>query len=109
QYPVFTSNGDNATVKFSGVDPYISNFGTETESGFTSSGRKLTEQLISMTVQTDGSGNQIYVDPRLPIIGKKNPVVQSNPDNVWKGTISGATEDERAAGDRGSSWLNFPV
>lgn len=108
-YPVFESNADNATVKFTGVDPYISNFGTETESGFTSSGRKLTEQLIKMTVQTDGSGNQIYVDPRLPIIGKKNPVVQSNPGNIWKGTISGASEEQRAAADRGSSWLNFAV
>lgn len=109
RYPVFTSNADNATVKFTGVDPYISNFGTETESGFTSSGRKLTEQLIKMTVQTDGSGNQVYVDPRLPIIGKKNPVTQSNPDNIWKGTIAGASEDQRAAADRGSSWLNTAV
>lgn len=109
KYPVFTSNADNATVTFTGIDPYISNFGTETESGFTSSGRKLTEQLIKMTVQTDAGGNQIYVDPRLPIIGKKNPVVQSNPDNVWKGTISGVSEDQRAAADRGSSWLNYKV
>jgi hypothetical protein len=109
KYPIFTSNADNATVKFTGSDPYISNFGLQTESGFTSSGRKLTEQLIKMTVQTDGSGNQIYVDPRLPIIGKKNPVVQSNPNNIWKGTISGASEDQRAAADRGSSWLNFAV
>lgn len=109
KYPVFTSNADNATVKFTGVDPFISNFGTETESGFTSSGRKLTEQLIKMTVQTDGGGNQIYVDPRLPIIGKKNPVAQSNPDNIWKGTIAGASEDQRADGDRGASWLNWKV
>ncbi len=109
KYPVFTSNEDNATVTFTGDDPYISNFGTETESGFTSSGRKLTEQLIKMTVQTDMGGNQIYVDPRLPIIGKKNPILQSNPDNIWKGTISGASEDQRADADRGSSWLNFAV
>lgn len=108
-YPVFTSNADNATVAFTGTDPYISNFGTETESGFTSSGRKLTEQLIKMTVQTDAGGNQIYVDPRLLIIGKKNPVAQSNPNDIWKGTIAGASEDQRAAADRGSSWLNFKV
>ena len=109
KYPVFTSNADNATVKFSGTDPYISNFGLETESGFTSSGRKLTEQLIKMTVLTGVGGNQIYVDPRLPIIGKKNPVPQSNPQNIWKGTKSGASEDERAAADGGSSWLNHKV
>src|SRR5690554_5097903 len=46
QYPIFTSNADNATVQFSGNDPYINRFGTTTESEFTSSGRKLTEQLI---------------------------------------------------------------
>ena len=89
KYPVFTSNADNATVKFTGTDPYISNFGTTTESEFTSSGRKLTQQLIRLTVQTDDLGNQVYVDPRLPVIGKKNPNAQVNPANVWKGTVSG--------------------
>jgi hypothetical protein len=109
KYPVFTSNDDNATVSFTGSDPYISNFGTTTESDFTSSGRKLTEQLIKMTVQTDGGGNQVYVDPRLPVIGKKNPVVAVNPDNIWKGTISGCTEQERSVVDVGTSWLNYKV
>jgi hypothetical protein len=109
KYPVFTSNADNATVKFSGIDPYISNFGTTTESSFTSSGRKLTEQLIKLTVQTDINGNQVYVDPRLPVIGKKNPNAQVNPDNIWKGTVSGCTDLERSEVDRGTSWLNFMV
>ncbi|MEZ4997991.1 MAG: SusD/RagB family nutrient-binding outer membrane lipoprotein [Bacteroidales bacterium] len=106
---VFASNADNATVKFTGSDPYISNFGTTTESDFTSSGRKLTEQLIKLTVQTDINGNQIYVDPRLPVIGKKNPNAQVNPDNVWKGTVSGCTDLERSEVDRGTSWLNYKV
>lgn len=109
KYPVFASNADNATVKFSGTDPYLSNFGTQTESGFTSSGRKLTRQLIGMTVQTDVNGNQVYVDPRLPIIGKKNNVTQSNPNNIWIGTKSGCTEQERASVDRGAAWLNYKV
>ncbi|HUW91706.1 MAG TPA: SusD/RagB family nutrient-binding outer membrane lipoprotein [Bacteroidales bacterium] len=109
KYPVFTSNLDNATVEFSGNDPYISNFGLTTESEFTSSGRKLTRQLIGMTVQTDISGNQIYVDPRLPIIGKKNNVVAVNPDNIWIGTKSGCTDQERSTVDIGTSWLNYKV
>jgi len=109
KYPVFTANADNATVEFSGNDPYISNFGVTTESEFTSSGRKLTEQLIKMTVQTDVNGNQVYVDPRLPIIGKKNPNSQVNPDNVWKGTVSGVTDILRNEVDRGTSWLNYKV
>ena len=109
KYPVFTSNQDNATVKFSGNDPYISNFGLTTESEFTSSGRKLTRQLIGMTVQTDGGGNQIYVDPRLPVIGKKNSVAAVNPLNIWIGTKSGCTDQERSTVDVGTSWLNFKV
>ncbi len=109
KYPVFTSNSDNATVKFSGNDPYISNFGLTTESEFTSSGRKLTRQLLGMTVQTDANGNQVYVDPRLPIIGKKNTVTQVNPDNIWIGTKSGCTDEERSVVDRGTSWLNYRV
>ncbi len=109
KYPIFTSNADNATVKFSGTDPYLSNFGTTTESGFTSSGRKLTEQLIKMTVQTDQNSIQVYVDPRLPIIGKKNNVVAVNPKNIWKGTKSGCTEQERTLADPGTSWLNYKV
>jgi len=108
KYPIFTSNADNATVKFSGVDPYINTFGTTTESDFTKSGRKLTRQLISMTVITE-NGNQIYVDPRLPIIGKKNTVASDNPYNIWIGTKSGCTDLERATVDRGTSWLNYKV
>lgn len=108
-YPVFTSNLNNATVSFTGSDPYISNFGITTESEFTSSGRKLTRQLIGMTVQTDLGGNQIYVDPRLPIIGKKNPIVAVNPLNIWIGTKSGCTDLERSTVDIGTSWLNYKV
>jgi hypothetical protein len=109
KYPVFASNADNATVSFTGSDPYISNFGTTTESDFTSSGRKLTRQLLSLTVQTDVNGNQVYVDPRLPIIGKKNTVAAVNPDNIWIGTVSGCDEQERSVVDVGTSWLNYKV
>jgi hypothetical protein len=108
-YPIFTSNADNASVKFTGNDPYISEFGTTTESDFTSSGRKLTQQLIKMTVQTDISDNQVYVDPRLPIIGKKNPNLVVNPGNIWKGTVSGCTDLERSTVDIGTSWLNYTI
>lgn len=109
KYPVFTSNADNATVKFSGNDPYISNFGITSESEFTSSGRKLTRQLIGMTVQTDVNGNQIHEDPRLKIIGKKNNIKEVNPNDIWIGTKSGCTDQERSTVDRGTSWLNFKV
>lgn len=109
KYPIFTSNADNATVIFSGNDPYRSQFADSNEGSFTSSGRKLTEQLIKMTVISDDNGNQTYEDPRLPIYGKKNPNVNVNPDNIWKGTIAGVSEQDQSAADRGSSWLNAAV
>lgn len=108
-YPVFTSNQDNARVNFTGSDPYISNFGLTTESEFTSSGRKLTEQLIGMTVETDLGGNQVYEDPRLHVIGKKNDIVAVNPLNIWIGTVAGCTDMERGTVDIGTSWLNYKV
>jgi len=109
EYPIFTSNDDNATVVFSGMDPYRSYFADYVEGDFTSSGRKLTEQLIKMTVVSDLSGNQTYVDPRLPIIGKKNTSTDTNPDNIWIGTVAGCPEDIQSTVDRGTSWLNTPV
>ena len=109
KYPIFTSNADNATVVFSGNDPYRSEFANTNEGGFTSSGRKLTEQLIKMTVLTNSSGDQIFEDPRLPIIGKKNPNTGLVEDRVWKGTIAGCTESQQSEADRGTSWLNAAV
>ncbi|MCF8378695.1 MAG: SusD/RagB family nutrient-binding outer membrane lipoprotein [Bacteroidales bacterium] len=108
-YPVFTSNEDNATVNFSGSDPYRNEFAETIEGEFTSSGRKLTQQVIKMTVITNTGDQQIYEDPRLAIIGKKNPSVDTNPDNIWIGTVAGCTEEERSTVDRGSSWLNTSV
>lgn len=108
-YPIFESNLDNATVVFSGSDPYRNQFADYNEGSFTSSGRKLTEQLIKMTVVKDANNQEIFVDPRLPIFGKKNPNVTVNPDNIWKGTIAGITEQDQSDADRGSSWLNAAV
>ncbi|MEN8248381.1 MAG: SusD/RagB family nutrient-binding outer membrane lipoprotein [Bacteroidota bacterium] len=107
-YPVFTSNEDNATVVYSGIDPYRNEFATTNEGSFTSSGRKLTQQLIKMTVITD-LGVQTYEDPRLAIIGKKNPSATSNPTDIWIGTVAGCTQEERQTVDRGTSWLNTAV
>lgn len=106
QYPVFASNEDNATVKFSGNDPYRNRFALTTEGEFTSSGRKLAQQLIKMTVVTDVDGKQVYEDPRLPIIGKKNP---NNAAGLWKGTVAGVTLELQGAADAGTSWLNTAV
>ena len=102
KYPVFTSNNDNAIVKFSGLDPYRNYFYDMTEGNFTTSGRKLTQQLIKMTVLSDGTGTQVYEDPRLSIYGRKN-------GSAWKGTVAGCTEEQRGVVDGGTSWLNYMV
>jgi hypothetical protein len=62
-----------------------------------------------MTVQTDLGGNQIYEDPRLPVIGKKNDIVAVNPLNIWIGTVAGCTDMERSTVDIGTSWLNYKI
>lgn len=108
-YPIFTSNADNATVVFSGTDPYRNQFADYKEGDFTSSGRKLTQQLIKMTVITDDNDKQVYEDPRLAIIGKINPSKTTNPDSIWIGTVAGCTEEEQSTVDRGTSWLNTAV
>lgn len=105
-YPIFTSNTDNATVKYTGTSPYYSEFNPKdyTESSFTSSGYKLTEQLIKMTLINDASGNEVYEDPRLLIYGKK-----ANKFTYWKGTIAGCNVSEQSAADLGASYLNYEV
>jgi len=107
-YPIFTSNEDNATVIFSGSDPYRNQFADYSEGSFTSSGRKLTQQLIKMTVITEND-QQIYQDPRLSIYGKKNPNIETNPLAIWIGTVAGCTEEEKNTVDLGTSWLNTSV
>lgn len=113
QYPIFTSNDDNATVRFTAVAPYYSEFDPAryTEADFTNNCYHLTEQTIKMMVvkgrNADGTINDkadIYVDPRLPIIGKQR---ESTP--YWKGTVSGGLAENQGNDDRGSSYLNSQV
>lgn len=104
QYPIFTSNDDNATVHFKSTDPYRSFFADYSENDFTSAGRKLTQQLIKMTVEYNAKNTEIYEDPRLAIWGKK-----AKKYTTWKGTVSGCTSEEQNKVDIGTSWLNTEV
>ena len=65
-YPVFTSNSDNAKVKFQEVDPYRSAMGPTAVSSFFDA-YNMTEQLIGMMNIKNDEGNDIYQDPRLVI------------------------------------------
>lgn len=107
KYPVFTSNEDNATVRFSGIDPYISEYGTTTEAAIDE--RRLTRQWIKMTVLSDASGLQYYVDPRLPVSCRKCTYTATNPDDIWLGTIAGCTNEQQTLCDPGTSWLNYEI
>lgn len=102
QYPIISSNADNATVNYTGTFPYVNFFGSMTENNFTRSGRHLAEQLIKMTVFTSGSKNT--TDPRLPVFGKTN-----NTTMTWKGAISGGTIEQTTNSNSGASLLNTEV
>ncbi len=103
-YPIFESNADNAVINFVGVEPYANYFAASQLSDFTSSGRKLTQQFIKMTLETDIDGNELYNDPRLPIFGKK-----ATNNTKWKGTVSGGTQEDQSTANVGTSWLNNAV
>lgn len=106
-YPIFTSNDDNATVHYSAVAPYYSQFdpASYTENNFTRSSYHLTEQMIKMMVV---KGNDIkadlYIDPRLPIIGQLR-----NNTAYWKGTVSGGISENQNSDDANSAYLNSEV
>ncbi|MCI2082626.1 MAG: SusD/RagB family nutrient-binding outer membrane lipoprotein [Bacteroidales bacterium] len=106
-YPILTSNDDNATVNFSGIDPYISEYGTSTEASINA--RRLTRQWIKMNVLTDVSGEQYYEDPRLSIRCRKCTYTSTNPKDIWIGTIAGCTIAQQIECDPGTSWINYEI
>ncbi len=101
-YPVFTSNADNATITFTGVDPYVSYYGYEDLVDSDIEARRLTEQMIKMMVIFDADGNSLYTDPRLAYWGKMR-------GKKWKGTIAGCTEAQKSAADEGAAAPNAKV
>lgn len=105
EYPIFTSNEDNATVKFTGIAPYTSEFDPTSykKSDFTTGSYKLTEKMIELMVIKDANNfkNDLYADPRLQIIGTKKRA-------YWAGTIAGAAMGtESNTGDSNAAYLNY--
>jgi hypothetical protein len=107
KYPIFQSNSDNATVNFNGIYPYASYFYQTQEDAFTTYSYKLSEQLIKMMTETNGS-EQAFVDPRLPIIGRINGT-SSNPNHIWLGAVSGGSVSECDKSNSGAAYLNYYV
>lgn len=100
KYPIFESNADNATVHYSAVSPYYSEFQpTEfTDDDFQQ--HRLTEQMIKMMTLKDGTADTV-VDPRLKIFG-----VYRKGYTYWKGTVAGGLLENQNEEDRGASPLN---
>lgn len=80
EWPVFTSNGDNATFYYDAVEPYVNYFGDMTEASFTNTGRKAARQIIDMMAEPG--------DPRISIWFK-----QASGEG-WKGQESGMESQE---------------
>lgn len=102
QYPVFTSNSDNAVVNLTGDDPFQSYFHNMLKNDFTSSSYHAAEQVIKLMVYVDSVGIQSYFDPRLPIWFVEG-------SNGWAGAISGGTPAERSESNGDAAQLNYEV
>ena len=85
-YPVFTSNSDNAKVVFQEVDPYRNSMGPTAVSSFFDA-YNLTEQMIKMTVVKNAEGNDVYQDPRLVIFADQK-------GGKWTGAKAGCLKTE---------------
>lgn len=102
QYPVFTSNSDNAVVNLTGNDPFQSYFHNMLKNDFTSGSYHAAEQVIKLMVYVDSVGIQSYFDPRLPIWFVEG-------SNGWAGAISGGTPAERSESNADAAQLNYEV
>ncbi|MDR3329563.1 MAG: SusD/RagB family nutrient-binding outer membrane lipoprotein, partial [Prevotellaceae bacterium] len=102
-YPIFESNDDNATVRFSGESPNENRYGRSLDSYFTA--RKACEQLLMMmeskgTIGEEGPQPQRQ-DPRT------SSFFQISGLN-WNGAVSGSGLEEEG-GVSGAAYLNRDV
>ena len=95
-YPVFTSNEDNAEIPYSDEDPYRSYFGENQYEKADITNYRLTEAVIKLL------HGKSYNDPRIALYGELG-------GETWKGTIAGCTTLERAQALSGSAMPNFYV
>lgn len=96
-FPVFTSIDDQASIPFTGSDPYQSHFytGNVTSDSFTS--YKLSKRVVDMMF--DPSTN--YADPRLYAFAQKES------GESWVGTMPGTADSElKEANSKATARLN---
>lgn len=103
-YPIFEGNDDNATVHYSAISPYYSEFDPNEYQDNSFQCLHITEQMIKMMVVKDPNDSKIdtYVDPRLPIIA-----VKRGSYTYWKGAVSGGLIENQSNDDKGAALLNL--
>ncbi len=93
RYPVFTSNADNATVKYTGSTPYANYFYNSTFDSYTNV-RQMSQEMVKQLVETDeSSGSQVSEDPRARVYFYKN-TSSGNTEQKWFGAIAGASPSQ---------------
>lgn len=100
QYPVMSSNDENATVPFQNQDPYMSYWGTSKPDQSSFQNYRFSERVISMMVQFNSDGHSIFVDPRLQMFGKYR-------NGEWKGAVSGCPASQNSTADVGTSYVSY--
>lgn len=110
KYPIFTSNADNATVKFTGIAPYSTTF---TEAAYTfdayTNARKMSQEMVKQLVEVDeDSEAQGFEDPRARAYFYKSRN-SGNVNKYWFGAIAGASPAQMDQNPSYIGLLNAPI
>lgn len=107
KYPVFASNSDNATVKYTGTTPYASYFYNYTFSDYTSVRHMSQEMVKQMVLTVEGEG-QVLEDPRTRVYFYKSRA-NGNEAGEWFGAIAGASSAQMDLNPSYRGILNAPI
>ncbi|MDE7406953.1 MAG: SusD/RagB family nutrient-binding outer membrane lipoprotein, partial [Muribaculaceae bacterium] len=104
KYPIMRDNGDNATVYYTGLAPYVNYFYDANSTKGDLDNYRFTEQMRKLMVWED-----LYNDPRCNWMYKMNTNSTYNDEGLWKGAMSGGTQEQTAIQDRGTAYLNYDL
>lgn len=109
KWPVFTSNDDNATVFYSGNAPYVNSFYDRNVEYTSLNYYRMTRLMRSLLVFVDDAGDDMFTDPRISIMYRKNNSSEYNENGNWLGAISGGTPDVTFVQGRGTAYFNYDL
>lgn len=99
KYPVISSNAENATVKFTGIDPYFNYFRPSNIKETQFNPYKITNTFLDLTLLT---GRDSEEDPRLLTQAQQR-------GGEWKGVQGGCSLSDARVEDAGACYLNYKV